>query len=137
MGAVQTVLQMVSGLGCIRQDQAGLGSRKGIFPLSPGTKITQARDSSFPLAFKKPRGMVSSGSRGGGSGHPVWWPCHIIAEESPKIAFYLRIFPAFCIGGRGGGAVIAFYWLYPKLPKCKTPLFNNHPAFSAGSSPRN
>lgn len=101
MGAVQNVLQMVSGLGCIRQDQAGLGSRKGIFPLSPGTKITQARDSSFPLAFKKPRGMVSSGSRGGGSAHPAWWPCHITAEKSPTIAFYLRIFPAFCIWGMG------------------------------------
>lgn len=63
MGAIQNVLQMVSGLGYIRQDQAGLGSRKGIFPFSPGTKITQARDSSFPLAFKKPRGMVSSRSR--------------------------------------------------------------------------
>lgn len=127
MGAVQNVLQMVSGLGCIKQDQAGLGSRKGIFPLSPGTKITQARDSSFPLAFKKPRGMVSSGSREGGSAHPAWWPCRIIAEKSLTIAFYLQIFPALCIWG-GEGVLQLFTGFIPNSLNAN-PLFNNHPGF--------
>lgn len=46
----------------------GWGAGKGFSPLSPGTKIPRARDSRFPLAFKKPRGTESGGCRGRGIG---------------------------------------------------------------------
>lgn len=108
------------------------GAGKGFFPLSPGTKIPQARDSRFPLAFKKPCGTESSGSRGRGSAHPARHLRHVTAQKSPKSPFTSKTFQHCASGER----VYSFSLAFSQIPFGENPPFNNRPCFFRWQQPK-